>query len=86
VLVFRGIHESQKPAAVLRNAWGFSLFSLFFPEFISERHPVRGGNPGFPTAQRAKEQRNARCSFAVFHCFYGAMPVKTRVALPPETF
>jgi hypothetical protein len=54
-----------------RPSAAISLFSLFFPEIISERDPVFGGNPGPSPVQPMTEQRKPwlfrRC-FPLFLC------------------
>lgn len=41
-------------------------FSLFFPEIISGRHPVFGGNPQFLTARQKQKQRKRPLFFRCF--------------------
>src|SRR5215467_9641851 len=51
----RAVREARRSA----NAQ-LSLFSLFFPQIISEQYLDFRRNPGLPTPQRMKEQQSPR--------------------------
>jgi hypothetical protein len=54
----------------------FSLFSLFFPQFINRLHGVLRRNPGPPAARRSTKQRDWPLFAAVIRCF----DAKARIA------
>jgi hypothetical protein len=47
------------------DATGFSLFSLFFPEIISEQHLVSRRNARLPALRGWNNSKTARC-FSLF--------------------
>src|SRR5215472_17127105 len=82
VLVFRGIHESQKLAAELGNAWGFSLFFAVLAVNY-QRATSRSWRKSWVLDGTASERTAKRpLFFCCFPLFLESDAVKTRVALP----
>jgi hypothetical protein len=60
--------DREIPILMGKHRVPLAVFAVL-PQIISEHRLVFRGNPGSPVIWRTKEQRDARCSFAVFRVF-----------------